>query len=381
MPKIDQSLATLLNNSKAKRMVEPTKEPLWKGPEKDGVTYSLLCRWLEDKERFRLYAIEGYSAAEGFNHYLEYGNMWHICEEYHAKRQDWEKPLLAHTKQLAKRFPFDQADIEKWYQCCKVQFPCYVSYWAKHPDVVKSTPLLQEYTFCVPHTLPNGRVVKLRGKMDSVDLVNTNQVWLQENKSKSKVEYRSITHQLKFDLQTMMYVVALQELLQQTKFLINLVVTKSLPTKKALQLAGVRYNVIRRPLSGGVGSIVQHKATKKKQAETAEAFYTRLKAVIAAQGNKFFYRWNVAITPKDVAVFKHTCLDPMLMALCEWYDHIDHCKAFELDPFEEHGLHWRHPYGVRNLVNDGGTTDLDELLDTGSVVGLTRVDTLFPELQ
>ncbi len=37
-----------------------TREPVWKGPEVDGVTQSLLSRYLTCKERFRLLVIEGF---------------------------------------------------------------------------------------------------------------------------------------------------------------------------------------------------------------------------------------------------------------------------------------------------------------------------------
>jgi hypothetical protein len=39
------------------------------------------------------------------------------------------------------------------------------------------------------------------------------------------------------------------------------------------------------------------------------------------------------------------------------------------------------PYGVYSPLLDGGSTDLDEHLLTGSEVGLRRVDKLFKELQ
>jgi hypothetical protein len=44
-------------------------------------------------------------------------------------------------------------------------------------------------------------------------------------------------------------------------------------------------------------------------------------------------------------------------------------------------MHWRHPYGVFDALNEGGSSDLDEYLETGSTVGLERASTLFPELE
>jgi hypothetical protein len=56
-------------------------KPLWSGPDGEGpnggITFSLLSRFLVCRERFRLHALEGWRTQDGFNHRLEYGNMWH----------------------------------------------------------------------------------------------------------------------------------------------------------------------------------------------------------------------------------------------------------------------------------------------------------------
>jgi hypothetical protein len=43
-------------------------------------------------------------------------------------------------------------------------------------------------------------------------------------------------------------------------------------------------------------------------------------------------------------------------------------------------LHYRHPFGSVNWLDEGGASDLDEYLATGSEAGLQRIDDLFPEL-
>lgn len=354
-----------------KTMTKKTSKPLWQGPEVDGVTYSLLSRFLVCRERFRLYAIEGLRPAKEFSQRVEYGNMWHVCEEVLAGSANpivknpvaippWVDALQKYCQQLVKQYPTQGEQIAHWYNVCKAQFPVYVEYWAKHPDVLKRTPLLQEQVFCVAYTLPSGRCVKLRGKWDSVDLIGKEGTFLQENKTKGDINEESLKRQLSFDLQTMLYLVALEE------------------SGNPGPIAGVRYNVVRRPLSGGRHSIRPHQATSKKPAETDAEFYARLAGLIAGEPEYFFMRWKCVVTPGDITKFKRQCLDPLLQELCLWYDWVAQGNPWELQ--EAGGVHWRFPYGVYSPLTEGRESDIDEYLQTGGMVGLHKVDSLFGEL-
>jgi len=154
-------------------------------------------------------------------------------------------------------------------------------------------------------------------------------------------------------------------------------------------IRGVRYNVVRRPLSGGKGDIRRHKPSKKNpHGESAEAFYRRLAGIIAADPASYFMRWEVTVTPDDVARFRRECLDPILENLCWWYDQVvytgDSPAKHAAGLFHRYGvppLNWRHPFGVWNVLDSGGEADLDEYLATGSTLGLTRTDALFEELK
>lgn len=179
-------------------------------------------------------------------------------------------------------------------------------------------------------------------------------------------------------------------------------------------ILGVRYNVVRRPLSGGKGTIVQHKATagakcpkcngncrrpvspgglntvcqkchgfgrvNAKPAETEEAFYGRVSAIIKGSPEEYFMRWKVEVSPADVQRFRRECLDPILEQLCQWWDWMNNWKARGYQDVFADNLHWRHPYGCFNPLNEGGASELDEYLATGSMGGLAQVDNLFPEL-
>lgn len=382
--------------TKTKRSALAKPSPLWLGPCADGwnggVTQSMLGSYLVCKERFRIQYIEGLQQAPRFRHYIEYGQMWHKCEEALAANDNPSFPpiglaLQAYCKKLMKKYPTQGPEINKWYNVCKVQFPLYVAYWRKQSDVKNRTPLMQEVAFDVPYTLPSGRVVRLRGKWDSVDLIGrgkSRSIYLMENKTKGDVDEVKIKTQLHFDLQTMLYLIALITLREK----------ETTPTEhfQGAPIKGVRYNVIRRPLSGGKGSIRQHKPTKKNPAgESTQEYYARLgQEVIAKEPETYFMRWKAEITAQDIDRFKRECLDPVLENLCddyEWWLHRPKRVCFKGAELRSKVLphhcprHFRFPYGVYNSITDGRGTDLDEYLATGSTLGLVKGTELFEELK
>lgn len=353
--------------------------PLWRGPAVDGVTQSLLSRFLVCRERFRLLVVHGLKPEEGFNHRLEYGNMWHLCEELYADHKEYQPELHKYCQQLCRTYKTQQSQVEHWYNVCLVQFPLYVKHWAQHPDVKSRLPLAQEVSFEVPYPLPDGRQVTLRGKWDSVDLIGNGKnarVYLQENKTKGDINEQKIKGQLQFDLQTMLYLTALRYELA------NATADHPRWRRDHGPPAGVRYNVVRRPLSGGKGTIRQHKPTKSNpKGESKAAFYERVAKTIRDEPEHFFMRMKVEVTSQDIQKFEEQTLVPVLTQLCDWWEAM---QEWDYDPWKNRkgfqGIHWRHPFGVYNVLNEGGSSELDEYLATGSDLGLQRTRNLFPEL-
>lgn len=383
--------------------------PLWRGPcapgPLGGVTQSMLVRFMSCRERFRLKYVLGLEPPDTWTKTLGYGNMWHVCEEALAKGYTLEPvadegyifdDLYLHVEKMFAKYPLQREEIEKWCRVCKVQFPEYVKFWSEHPDVKNRTPLAQERVFDVPYTLPSGRVVRLRGKNDSEDLIKDEitgpdgGLYLQENKSKGDIDKEQTERQLKFDLQTMMYLTSLSVEQFDEKWF-------DYPIK------GVRYNVVRRPLSGGKGSIKPHegkctkpvysKAKGKEHvilheskiipAETADEFYERLRRdYLAAEPDYWFFRIRSEVSANDIKVFRETCLDPLLEQLCWWYDEItDKDLTSTIHDYGYPPLNYRTPFGVWSALEEGGSTEYDHYMETGSEAGLRRVHTLFPELQ
>ena len=388
--------------------------PLWQGPcgagSLGGITQSMLVRFLSCRERFRLKYVLGLEPSDRWNKNIGYGNMWHACEEGLASVNTmepcgrtplhddpttfWHACLLDHTQQQLTKYPLQQEEITKWHKVCHVQFPEYIQYWADHSDVKNRTPLLQEQVFDVPYSLPSGRLVRLRGKWDSVDLITDPEqpqgIYLQENKTKGDIDKLQVERQLKFDLQTMLYLITLERIGDNREFMREIPVSLGgWPGGADLPILGVRYNVVRRPLSGGVGNIKPHiaKATKTKvtPAETEAQFYERLRRdYIAADPAHWFFRVRVEISAHDIQVFRETCLDPLLEQICWWYEEIilqTGSKSFQRIDDNPPPMNYRTPFGVYSALEEGGATEYDAYLSSGSEAGLRRIETMFTELQ
>lgn len=357
--------------------------PLWSGPDGDGhnggITFSQLSRFLVCRERFRLYMVEGLTSADTFNHRIEYGSLFHTCQEHYEPGKSkgrktpssplWIDKLLEYANSLVKRYPLQQEQINFWTSVCQVQFPHYIRYWERHPDTTVTTPLLREKVFDVRYTLPSKRTVRLRGKWDGIDLIDGG-IYLLETKTKGDIDEVQLKRQLLFDLQVMLYLVAIGEYQDHSFW------NRSNKSWRKKNIKGFRYNVIRRPCSGGRHSISQ------KKNETQDEFFERLSGIIGEFPEFFFMRWRVEILPSDIERFKVECLNPILEQLLDWWNYVSHSNCKEISGVfgSQYGHHFRMPYGVYNPLLEGNPTDLDNYLSNKSEIGLRRTTDLFPEL-
>jgi hypothetical protein len=360
--------------------VKPKTNPPWEGPggqgSQGGVTYSLLSHYLTCRERFRIYTIEGLTAADSFSKPMEFGSMWHICEAELAAGREYTKALTDYAGKLCTRYPTQQEQVDACYGVCLTEFPHYAAYWdGKLLDPRPKKTLLQETSFDVPYSLPSGRIIRLRGKWDGVNLIGKGKeagAYLFETKTKGDIDEGDIKRQITFDLQTMLY---LQALLSTGK-------DSADPGKLSLwnaPIRGIDYNVVKRP--------GQYQGKK----ETRAGFLSRLSGIIAGSPGEFFYRWRIEVSPADIQNFRRMTLDPLLENLLDDYEWWRECLDKKWDPFDyrerasgypqHRQRHYRHPYGVRNVLDKGGSTDLDHYLDSGSMMGLDRVTSLFKELE
>ncbi len=374
------------------------KTPLWRGPDVDGITQSLLGKFLECRERFRLKVVEGLAEDEGFSRPLEFGNLWHTAEEAYLGGKDWEAAVKKYRILLERRHPNDYAEILKWYKVCVVTFPIYLNYWKKHKDEANAKPVLEETSFAVPYTLPSGRLVLLRGKWDALRLLQIGKskklgIFIKEHKTKGEIDEDGILKTVGWNLQTMLYQVALRTLLSTHKHEHNFY--PGMDSVRQLcgnyPPGGVHYNVIRRPLA-------DFHAIKQRKTESLDQFIARLakdpddpKKGIIPNAKDYFMRWKVEVTDEDIQQFKDRTLHPILEQLWDWWEWVRHKPFDPWAPRPNEKLmdnpiagkscpHFQAPWGVYNSLAGGFRGSFFEYLTSGRDYGLTKVTTLFPEL-
>lgn len=359
------------------------RTPLWHGPYKDGITFSLLCKFIVCRHRFWIKVIEGLGEPDILNEAMEYGNFWHEAEEKFSRKDDWTKAIAKYRDRLVARYPGMEKEIWQLYHICRIQYPLYIQWWEKHSVEITRKPLVEEVSFCVPYTLPSGRVILLRGKYDCIytDMIK---MTLQENKSKTRVDEDGITWTLRQNLQVMIYQVSIRaavrfyhKLSTEQKRLLAPVIDQ---IRKGVKPTESMYNVIKRPL-GDIYSI------KRRQGERDSEFYdVRLHANIRDNPKKYFHRWVVDVTEEHVDEFRSKILDPQLEMLCDWWDSI---QGNLFDPWNiwkegevvgRNMNHYQAPWGVYNSMWEGFRGDYFEYLAQGRKSGMRRVKTLYPEL-
>lgn len=322
-----------------------------------------MSHYLECRERFRLHVVEGIKEDLGFNHAIEYGSTWHEAEEADTLGKPWRTAVQRYTHKLLEQWPTHHKAIGKWEAVCLTQFPIYKVHWHKDPDTRRRKYFLSEKAFKIPYTLPSGRTLILRGKIDAA-YQEGKYAYTQENKTKGKIDILGIERTLVENLQTMTYWIAYHE--HPDRF----------PPAK-----GLLYNIVRRPLS-------DNRSIRQRKTENLPQFLRRLGESIQADPDYFFFRRKVSITKGDVAKFKKEVFHPILEGLLDWWDSI---KADPFNPWttEVHGygaglrpntLHYRSPWGCYNSLSGGFRGSYFDYLTTGNKLGLETVTNLFPEL-
>lgn len=366
--RVERSVAS--RRPKAYTINDTFKKCLWRGPEEDGITYSLLCRFLTCRERFRLRVVEGLKEQMNFEPAMQYGNIWHEAEEAIASGKSWKAAMENQREKLLDEFPGNDDAIYRWYRIATMQFPLYLDYWKQ--DNNRFTYLLQEKPFSILYKLPSGRFIRLRGKLDAA-FNSSRSIYIQENKTKGRIDEEALRRTVDQNLQTMFYHIATRQVIsgklddyhEPWKKLQERV-------KKGSILEGTLYNVIRRPLADKF-------CIKQKKQESETGFLKRLSAVIAEQQTYFFNRWQATISEGQITRFRHEVFDPILESVLDWWDSIkDNPFKPHQGGFNKH--HFRSPFGVYNAMASGFRGDFFEYLTGGSKDNLITVESLFPEL-
>tara|TARA_Y100000401_G_scaffold30623_1_gene22398 strand:+ start:32957 stop:33919 length:963 start_codon:yes stop_codon:yes gene_type:complete len=303
--------------------------------EADGITYSFLDEWLLDREQARLSYVEGW-ASEGGSDALNFGLVFHDCLEWIAAGKSVRSirrwiinPYL--DKKSHKLLPEDYDNLEVLMEIVKVVFTEYVKFWGDYD--ADFDYLYQEESFKVEHETSSGHVVPLRGRWDAVYRdTTTGKMWLMENKTKSRVDQEAILASLPFDLQTMLYVHALQEREQEP-------------------VAGILYNVIRRPL------------LRQRKNESVAEYLWRVEDDVVTRPEHYFMRWKIDLLEDDIVNWVSRSLNPILDQVALWW------RSIKDNPFEpwDSPLHYSNPQA---LFTKYGKSRYFNLITRGSTEGL-----------
>lgn len=320
------------------------RKPAW-DLYRDGISYSLICKYRNCKERFRISTVEGYRPGDR-KAALDFGTVFHKALEYAAQNKTSSQII----NMVLKFYKDSSIDPMLIRQAC-VLVPHYNSYYAKD----KHNYIAQEEVFDIPYkSVTNGRIIRLRGRRDEVfeRPGKTKSLWLQENKTKIMIDENKIMQTLPHDLQTMLYVYSMTH------------------DYRGRKIGGVLYNVIRRPkLQQGA-----------KESETQ--FLTRLNQHISEDPSHYFKRYEVELVQSDIDRFYNTTLVPLIENMVIWWESI---KTNPFNPWvDEQGKpnphHYQTPFGIYDPMTLG-VGDFLEYIISGSTLGLERVTTAFPELE
>ncbi len=168
------------------------------------ISFSLLSRFINCRERFRLYAVEGAREAYSSKDAMDWGTYFHELIELHAKHPH-----------LSAQGIFKKCTKTLGQESKAIAQTVFIEYMEHYEE--RYSYAAQELEFRVPYTLPGGQIVYLVGKTDEVifspDQPGT--LWIQENKTKQYIDEHKIESSIPHDLQTLMYAICVQQVLKK----------------------------------------------------------------------------------------------------------------------------------------------------------------------
>lgn len=308
----------------------------------DGVSQSLLNRFMGCRERFRLYSVEG-AREKGDIVSRDFGTYFHDLLECHAKYPNISfAAIVAKVNKKKRKTELSYTDK----QIAVGVFEHYINHFSD----CQYKYFKQEEVFKVPYDVPGKRKILLRGRFDGIIKRPDGTLWIQENKTKQRISPEVLEATIPYNLQTMMYAIAAQ-------------------IKYKKKVTGIVYNVIRRP------------GHRQKKGESIEDFVTRIKSEIEKDPYYYFYRWEYPLSEIALETWKKKTFNPLLTSLIQWWESV---KNDPFSPWEdEKGLpnphHWQRPFGVYDSLT-AGKGDYFDLMVRGYDKDVTKGNKPFEEL-
>jgi hypothetical protein len=296
-----------------------------------GLRQSMIEKWLDCREQFRLEVVHGFKNPMG-SAAIDFGEWWHwlLGRHYGSRHQSAATPMKdleqavriysAKFQQENPHLPEKRRDaMELGFLKTKALWPVYLEKYAAEDAEKEWVGIEQEWEF--DYSLPplclggklqtsqryevvevlEGCKVPLSGIMDGV-FRKDGRLWLFETKTKSRIDEMEIEDTLQFDIQVNLYLYAIYRIFNEWP-------------------AGVQYNVIRNPST----------EPGKRNAETHDEFVERLSKDVAKDEDHYFKRWELEVTQEHIESFLNKTLDPILRDIQLWAygitPHYVHTKA------------------------------------------------------
>lgn len=332
--------------TKKRRKQRRKRKPLWRL--EDGVTYSLLSKYIECPEQFSLAYIEGLTPTK-LNEALEYGSMMHLCLEHQYEKtgnpsEVAQDVLAAYVKFRSAKLKStrERDELKKLAALVGVIFPVYCKHWQKDDERLRWISREEKFDQLYSLPTPQGtRKIRMRGMRDGVFEVGSS-IGIFETKTKQYIDEEKIINGLRADMQTMFYVLATY-------------------LQRGVCPQTVLYNVIRRP------------SIRQKKKELLGDYLKRVKDDVESRFDWYFYRWEIVLLPSDLDNFINQTLNPLLLDFVRWWDGV---KKNPLDRFQ-------YPYHrlvSPNLIGKFGKTDMYDAVH-GNMKPYTTRSAVFPELE
>jgi hypothetical protein len=275
----------------------------------DGVTYSILSRWVNCRVR-ALMTLHRWRAVK-MSESASFGSMAHeVLHHIYETYRPQKKPLALGTilkraqasggevlrdyikeKSKLSSDPALTEELEYFAALLSAMLPEYIKKWEELDGDFSSrrwVGLEDEFDLNVQAFAKDG--FRLRGKRDGLFEQTTKsgeELWLLETKTSGQINEVTLMQVLSYDAQVLFYLV-LTELQMERK------------------LTGAVYNMIRKPM------LRQKKATKKQAAETYPAFIERVQEDIAERPDHYFHRFALRFYRKDLEKATQEITDKLL---------------------------------------------------------------------
>lgn len=343
-PKIAPSTQSAIRQiEEVKNLISPYAGGMW-NLYRDGLTQSMIAKWLSCPERFKLSYFEGLQSIRDTTDALDFGNLMHDCLDavyagykvskmkdlfVHEIADYSEETVLAYNQIKAAQLTAEGTDIQELELHTSLAQMMLPRYFAHHSgDWANFKWIALEEVFDVECTLL-GIPIRIRGKWDGIVEID-GRLWLFETKTKGRIVEENISDKLAIDLQVNLYLWAIWK------------VYGKMP-------AGVIYNVIRRPKE------------KLKKGETIYAYTERVEQKVEAEPGYYFHRFNGAILPIDLATWEKEFAQ-ILGQIERWFNGT---------------FHYKNP---TSCTNEHGTCEFLKLCGANKVGFYKKRKNLFEEL-